>query len=48
MPALGRLKTAESKRALAKLIEDRQPYYSWQAIDALAQTGDRTYVPLRG
>jgi HEAT repeat protein len=46
IPALGRLNTAESKRALAQLIEDRQPYYSWQAIDALAQTGDRSYVPL--
>jgi HEAT repeat protein len=46
IPALGRLNTAESRWALASLIEDRQPYYSWQAIDALAQTGDRTYVPL--
>ena len=46
IPALGRLKTTESKRALAKLIEDRQPYYSWQAIDAQVQTGDRSYVPL--
>jgi hypothetical protein len=46
IPALGRLSTAESRRVLAKLIEDRQEYYIWQAIDALAQTGDRTYVPL--
>ena len=46
IPALGRLNTAESRRALAKLIEDRQDYYSWQAIDALAETRDRTYVPL--
>ena len=46
IPALGRLQTAESKRALAKLIEDRRSDYSWQAIDALAQTGDRSYVPL--
>jgi HEAT repeat protein len=46
MKALGRLNTTESKRALAKLSEDRQEYYSWQAIDALAETGDRTYVPL--
>lgn len=46
IPALGRLKTAESRRVLAKLVEDRQEYYSWQAIDALAQTGDRIYVPL--
>jgi HEAT repeat protein len=46
IPALGRLNTAESRRVLAKLVEDRQEYYSWQAIDALAETGDRTYVPL--
>ena len=46
IPALGRLNTAESKKALAKLIEDREPYYSWQAIDALAETHDRSYVPL--
>ncbi|MDR3675824.1 MAG: HEAT repeat domain-containing protein, partial [Acidobacteriota bacterium] len=46
IPALGRLNTAESRRVLAKLIADRQPYYIWQAIDALAPTGDRTYVPL--
>jgi HEAT repeat protein len=46
IPALGRLNTAESRQALAKLIEDRQEYDSWQAIDALAETGDRTYVPL--
>ncbi len=44
--ALGRLDTAESRRALAKLIEDRREDYSWRAIDALAQTGDRAYVPL--
>lgn len=44
--ALGRLNTVESRRALAKLIADRQPDYIWQAIDALAETGDRTYVPL--
>ena len=46
IPALGRLNTAESRRVLAKLIEDRQGYYFWQALDALVQTGDRTYVPL--
>jgi hypothetical protein len=46
IPALGRLNTPESKRTLAKLIEDRQEYTMWQAIDALAQTGDRNYVPL--
>jgi HEAT repeat protein len=46
IPALGCLNTTESRRFLAKLIEDRQEYYSSQAIDALAQTGDRTYVPL--
>jgi hypothetical protein len=28
------------------LVEDRQEYYTPQAIDALAETGDRTYVPL--
>ncbi len=28
------------------MIEDRREDYSWQAIDALAQTGDRTDVPL--
>jgi hypothetical protein len=46
IPALGRLNTAAAKRTLARLVSDRQPYYSWQAIDALAQSGDRTYVPL--
>jgi HEAT repeat protein len=46
IPALGRLNTTESKRVLAKLIEDRVGYYSGQAIDALAQMGDPTYVPL--
>ena len=44
--ALGRLNTVESRRILVKLIEDRQPYYSWQAIDALTETRDGTYVPL--
>ena len=46
IPALGRLNTTESRRVLARLIEDHQPDYSWQAIDALARTGDRTYLPL--
>jgi len=46
IPALGRLNTAESTWSLAKLIEDRRRDYSWQAVDALAQTGDRAYVPL--
>ena len=46
IPALGQLNTPESRRVLAKLIEDREADYSWQAIDALAQTLDRTYVPL--
>ena len=46
IPALGRLNTVESRRVLAKLIADRRQHYTPQAIDALAPTGDRTYVPL--
>lgn len=46
IPALGRLNTPAPRRVLAKLVEDRQPYYSWMAIDALAETHDLTYLPL--
>jgi hypothetical protein len=46
IPALGRLNTIASKQELARLIESRGEEYSWQAIDALAATGDRAYVPL--
>jgi HEAT repeat protein len=46
IPALGRLNTTESRRILAQLVKDRVGSYSWQAIDVLAETGDRSYVPL--
>lgn len=32
IPALGRLNTPASRRELANLVEDRQPFYSWMAI----------------
>lgn len=46
IPALAKLNTAASRRVLARLIEDRQSDYSWQAINALAGTHDAKYAPL--
>lgn len=46
IPALSWLNTANTRRVLAKLARDRQRGYSGHAINALARTHDRTYVPL--